>query len=376
MTSQKNPPRLKNLIKTPRNASFELVRIIAMLLIVSQHFFGHGGWRNVTGDANLFFMYLTAALFRPSVNVFVMISAYFMCTNDNMRFPIKKLGKLWLTVSFYSILLFTVFTAAGLQEFSATELLSSLFPVAGGKYWFVSAYFFMMAISPLLNAIISRLSKAQFTLICIFIIVIAGLQDLKIFNTVPLARGYTGIWFCMLYLIAAYIRKYDITLCKIKWFIGALLFVGATILITFLWTYPGNSSIVTAYMAIFIILTAKNVKISNVGISRIICFISSLTFGVYLIHDSNELRAYMYENIFHSSDFIPSQYSYLIYIGFVLITFTVCAALEYVRQIGFNGIAKLTRLIFGNKIDLLHTKLKSFTQRIADKINANDITPA
>ena len=336
-----------------------------MIFIISHHFRGHGGWAFVVGGANTFFMDLTSSLFMPSVNVFVMISAYFLCTKDNLKISWKKLGKLWLTVFFYSIVLFAVFTAIGIYQFDVRALLSSLFPIAFSKYWFVSAYFLMMIASPFLNAIVSRLNKAQFSAFAVFIIILAALQDVGVFLTIPLANGYNGIWFCLLYLLTAYFRKFDINLNKIGWIVCAIVFVAVVIFNTLVWKGPHYTSITTIYMSLFILLTAKKFAIKNVKLGKIICFISSLTFGVYLIHDSNEMRGFMYENIFHSSKFIPSKYAFLIYIGFVLLTFVVCALIEFVRQLCFNGCAKLISTLFGEKLIALQTRINSFIEKIA-----------
>lgn len=54
-------------------------------------------------------------------------------------------------------------------------------------------------------------------------------------------------------------------------------------------------------------------------------------FGIYLIHDSNEMRGYMYQNIFHASKFYDSNVSFLIMLGFVAATFFVCMAIEQLR---------------------------------------------
>ncbi|MDE7373200.1 MAG: acyltransferase, partial [Clostridia bacterium] len=251
-----------------------------MLLIIAVHFRGHGGWFDVTG-VNAYFMQLGRALFTPSVNVFVMISAYFMCTRDDMKIYWNKLGKLWLSVFFYSIVLFTVFTATGVYKFDVMSLLASLFPVTFTKYWFVSAYFLMMIASPFLNAIVSRLNKAQFSALCLFIIIVAALQDIGLFSTIRVENGGNGIWFCLLYLLAAYIRKFDIQLNRIPWIICAVVFIGIVLFITFVWTGASHPSIVSTYMSLFILLSAKKFKITNVKLSKVICFISSLTFGIY-----------------------------------------------------------------------------------------------
>lgn len=60
--------------------------------------------------------------------------------------------------------LFVVFLCIqGVESFSVEWLLSSIFPVVCGKYWFFSAYIFMMLVSPLLNIVIERIKKKRRT---------------------------------------------------------------------------------------------------------------------------------------------------------------------------------------------------------------------
>lgn len=382
-----NTPLSPNTLAAPakkqRNAAFEIVRIIAMLLIIASHFYGHGGWRYITDPAGKFFMSITRAMFLPSVNVFVMISAYFICLKDDFKIPFKRLGKLWLQVFFYGMTLYIIFVASGVYKFDALQFVGYLFPILSGKYWFISAYFLMMIASPFLNVIIKKMNKAQYLFVCIFIIIIAVLHDVGVFeNTMPLKRGYTGFWFCLLYLLAGYIRKYDIKLTKEAWVaagvgFAAMLMFSAVIEGYFPFNISlGYVSLGTLYMSVIIILAAKSISITNAGATKIICFISKLTFGVYLIHDNNELRGFMYENIFHSSKFITSDWAYLIYAGFVLLTFTVCAAIEWIRQIGFDGLDKLIHKLFGDRIQNVRTVLSDRFKKLCDKINASDTASA
>ncbi len=369
--------------KKSRNATFELVRIIAMIFIISSHFYGHGGWREVTDPAGKFFMSLTHALFLPSVNVFVMISAYFICLKDDFKIPFRKLGKLWLQVFFYGMTLYIVFVAAGVYNFDALDFVGYIFPILSGKYWFISAYFLMSVASPFLNVLIKKLNKAQYLFVCVFIIATAVLHDVQIFeNTMPLKRGYTGWWFCLLYLLAGYIRKYDVKLTKPAWIPAIIGFVAIVIYTAVLEGYmPFNislsyTSLGTLYMSVIILVAAKSIKIENAKAAKIICFVSKLTFGVYLIHDNNELRGFMYEKIFHSSRFLTSDVAYLIYVGFVLLTFIVCAAIEWIRQIGFDGVDKLVHKLFGGKLKAAQAAVSGKIKALCDRINATDASAA
>lgn len=313
-----------------RNIAFDIARIVAMFLIVSTHFLGHGGFIDHMVGANFVFGRILYSLFSPSVNVFVLISAYFTCRSTKLNR--RKLIKLYAQVWTYSVALFIAFIIVnGKESFSVQWLLSSLFPVVSGKYWFFSAYIFMMLASPFLNVIIGNIDKKTHFAICIFAIV-AGIlsSDVHIVPQLSLEEGFSVAWFILLYFIGAFIRKYDVKVPK-KWiFIPILVYVATFIAGYFL--NSSHASIIRTAPAVIILLALKDVKMQSGAAAKFVVSLSSKMFGVYLIHDSNEMRSYMYENIFHCSEYYQSKYAFLIMLGFITVTFIVCIMIEEVRQ--------------------------------------------
>ena len=313
-----------------RNIAFDIARIVAMFLIVSTHFLGHGGFIDHMVGANFVFGRILYSLFSPSVNVFVLISAYFTCRSTKLKW--RKLIKLYAQVWTYSVALFIAFIIVnGKESFSVQWLLSSLFPVVSGKYWFFSAYIFMMLASPFLNVIIGNIDKKTHFAICIFAIV-AGIlsSDVHIVPQLSLEEGFSVAWFILLYFIGAFIRKYDVKVPK-KWiFIPILVYVATFIAGYFL--NSSHASIIRTAPAVIILLALKDIKMQSGAAAKFVVSLSSKMFGVYLIHDSNEMRSYMYENIFHCSEYYQSKYAFLIMLGFITVTFIVCIMIEEVRQ--------------------------------------------
>lgn len=335
-------------LKEPRNATFDLARIVAMFLIVSSHFLGHGGWINNMVGANLVFAKLLRSFFYPAVNVFVLSSAYYTC-KGNGKIRWKKIGKLYATLWFYSMLLFIVFTATKTQEFSSQGLLSSLFPVICGKYWFFSAYVFFSLSTPFLNIVIRNISKKQHLVIALAGLILGSLSsDASAIVQVGLQRGYSYLWFVLLYFIGSYIRIYDIKITRKTVFIPIILY--CITIVAGCFVSVGHSSILSSVGAILIILACKHVRIKSQVASKTITYISGLMFGVYLIHDSPEIRGYMYENIFHSSSYYRHNLSFFILVGFISLTFLSCAFAEFLRkQLERFAMFVCKRLIIKNK---------------------------
>lgn len=109
-------------------------------------------------------------------------------------------------------------------------------------------------------------------------------------------------------------------------------------------------SIVRSASAIILLVALKDVKTTSVRLSKFVTCVSATMFGIYLIHDSNEMRGYMYQNIFHASKFYDSNVSFLIMLGFVAATFFACMAIEQLRLLidkpitmAFEKLVKTTR---------------------------------
>ena len=100
-------------VSRKRDIGIEILRMLAMLLIVCQHFLNHGGIYKNAGE-NVFLLHLINQLFAPSVNIFVLISGYFSL---NSHFKWQKPAGLYLQVIFYLLLMPLVGAAFG-QEIS------------------------------------------------------------------------------------------------------------------------------------------------------------------------------------------------------------------------------------------------------------------
>lgn len=333
--------------KKKRQANFELLRIICMLLIISWHFVLHGQWNGKMVGVNAVFGKILASIFMPSVNLFVMISAYFSCQSTATNVNLKKILKLWLPVFFYSVVLFIIPICTKTLAYDKMSLIDSIFPFISGKYWFFSAYILLMLCAPFLNIIINKISTKQHFIICLFFAIAGCIQsDLHYgFPQASFSNGYNILWFIGLYFIASLIQRTDFSICKkpLSIAIAAILYI-----ISLVWGYYGAnySSLIITISSIIVFCFFKELKINNQVISKIICKISTLTFGVYLIHDSPQTRAYMYNTIFHSYKFYENKFAFLILLGFIGLTFVVCAIIEFIRQEAFKYTWLISKHIF------------------------------
>lgn len=347
--------------KNSRNTGLDLLRIMAMLMILTLHYLGKGGALQVEGKTSYIVWFLEISCM-VAVNVYILISGYFLVDS---KFSWKKVFKLCKETWFYSILFFIIELVLG-NGATIKEILCAIFPILLKVYWFVTIYILLYIMSPYLNILIHHLNKKQHLSLCLILVVIFSvihlvLPPMGILN--PMG-GYGIIWFIILYLIAGYVKKHVkikksckmlITYFGITIFVMAMKFILEYILKehTTLVSYVER---IFQYYSIFILINSlclflyfKDISIKNIRITKIITVISPLTFGVYLIHENIFVAKYLYSNIFCSLDYANAGiFQFLInYIIFIVAVFSICCIIDYTRSKLFNKLSmtKLSKTI-------------------------------
>ena len=114
-----------------RNSTIELLRIISMVMIVAQHYAIHGGFDWLPSDTNFshYWYNLISIGGRAGVDIFVLITGFYLIDDKHTRIDIKRILKFWGEIFFYSIACFFIFTLAGKNDFSIKAVVESLFPI-------------------------------------------------------------------------------------------------------------------------------------------------------------------------------------------------------------------------------------------------------
>ena len=122
-----------------RKANIELLRLIAMMMVVTIHYIGRGHiLENVqmfSGDYFLFNFWNSVIVM--AVNLFVIISGYFLIES---RIRVQKLIDIVIEVFIWSLGIYIVLTLTGFVPFSLVGLVKSAFPILTKQYWFVSVF--------------------------------------------------------------------------------------------------------------------------------------------------------------------------------------------------------------------------------------------
>ncbi len=340
--------------KKTRQIGFEILRIIAIFLIACHHVMNHGGV--MKNSSNTLWLRLLNSIFLISVNVFVLITGYFLTTS---KITFKKIFKLWAQVVFYSVFAYLFVTLTlNKGSFSIKTFIRSFMPIIYNKYWFFTAYFLLYLISPFLNVLIKNLKQKDLLLFILglLIVVFLGNKSYPIRSVVNFNQGYTVFWFVVLYFIAGYLRLYPLKLKRIVYLIIFIVSVAYTWICT-IFKFKSNLFLrlihsgisYDSYMAIIasvsIFLLFADIRCKNEKVTKSVSWISSFSFGIYLFHESSPLRNIIYfdwfkvQNIYNSAFAVWHVMYYALWI--LLLGFVV----ELLRRFIIYVVKKIYKLI-------------------------------
>lgn len=336
---------MSNLVRADikeRQSNLEVLRIISMVLIVAHHFqLDRDFERDENGlsvhPMNEFTLNLLHSGGKVGVNIFMLLSGYFL--KDQGVKP-KALIKTWVqTIMWSHIILFAEFFRRPLYTH---DYLYGLFPVMSYSYWYVSAYFTVMLLSPIITHTVSHASDLRLILLLVTMFVTMSVLDW------PDCTAYCNImWLVFVSLLGASLKRFErlkesITL---KFCASALilsLFCSISSIYYFI-TYPTSNyaqryggyaltfdirSPMSLILSVLAFLVATKTSIQSCYVNAV----AGCTFGVYLIHESPFLRYDIWHTIMQTSRY-QDEATFPAYA--LLDIFTVyisCSALELLRQ--------------------------------------------
>ncbi len=356
-----------NFIPKKRNTNIELLRILIMVLIIMSHYACHGGAYDMADGLN---KYIAAGLTlggKISVDIFIMITGYYMVNSD---FKFIRIIRLELTVIFYSIVFYLI--ACLLWKTDTWNFLSirnSLLPTItnmNDAYWFIPEYIAIILIAPFVNIVVERLSKKIFKILLMILLIAVSIIP-SIFFCTPIYDGNIST-FIFLYLFGGYLKKYG-TDIKIKRAVLIIAFIGIWIVHSILLInlrenlklsveyglFPDMlrqcNYILTIISATCIFLFFLRVHISYVGF---INKIASNVVAIYLIHDNKYFRQYAWNNIFKTYNFFDSKYMFVHAFVCTMIIFISCCVIEGIRKrLVSNFVGKIEKSSWIVRIDNL-----------------------
>lgn len=336
---------LSSISTGPRQTNMELLRIVAMALVLIVHadFFALGSpdchdlqINPLSSSVRIFF----EALAIVCVNIFVLISGWF-----KIRPSIRGFLNFIFQCFFFYVGIYAVMIALGSVELSLKGILQCIGLLPGS--WFIKAYIGLYILSPVLNAFCDVATPKQlcFTTLAFYI-----------FQTIYRCTGavsffefgYSTMSFIGLYLLAQSIKLY--TFEVYKW--GGVIYLITTIALSLIYILVlhlelspdfwmmkifgyNNPLVVFSSLSIFMWFTTLNIKYN-----RFINWLSASSFAVFLFHcNPNILHKVYLPSIRSIYDQYDGLMCILLILVFLVAIYTVSVLLDQVRIMCWQKIS-------------------------------------
>lgn len=351
-----------------RQSNFELMRIIAMLMIIVWHIIIHGHLiENTTGLTNLF-LNLLLCICIVHVNSFVLLMGYFQYEKS---FSLNKFLKLFNAQWFYKIIFAVLALVTGIVAISKPRFILEILPIGSpNNYWFIYCYLGTYLLSPFINKFIAFIDKKDYRNCLIVCFVLFSVVAYITHGSIIDNNGSTIYQFIFLYLLGAYLHKYpikdNIYLKKYSnnkllliFSLGFILFTIINFLIQVFAIYMINTNNSIIRTISLYILDSKYYYSSPVTILQTVCFflffgainvkskfiniISSTTLGIYLIHDNSYVRTIIYKAL--KIDLSVHSKMHIVYsLSMSIFIFAICSFIEIIRIFIFKKISERKKM--------------------------------
>ena len=277
-----------------RNNNFDILRIIAMLMIIIHHItindFGLQKYlvsnEMILSNKQTLILIIINSLVVIGVNIFFLLSGYF-----RINLSLKKIINLIACVYLLYGIITTIGILLGFVPFNNTTIKNLLNPF--GLYWFLLAYLLIALLSPILNLVIKKITKKQsislFIIIILFFVLYPNIDD----GVTNINSGYSLIWGLSLYIIGGLINKFKVMNKKgiLLYFIFAII-NSITIYLLFkgnrfdlAWKQYSYNNILVFLQSISLFIGFNSLK-KQIGNHKIISLFASSTLITYLFHST------------------------------------------------------------------------------------------
>ena len=331
------------LTNNTRQSNFELLRILCALFIIAGHIIMIHDI-GATMSSSWIISHGLRPLFMCAVNTFVLISGYF-----GIQLKAKKMWQMNDMVTFYSIFLFAVACVWGGHILNLKKDILFFAPVLTKQYWFITVYFALCFLSPVLNLIVEKAEKSFlkhsiWTGICLFVGV-PTLGYLLNFGAIAEDAGYGIVNFSLLYMIGRYIKLYN-PFEKYKSRNFLLLFFCANIIcglfqIFYSYLLGFSFSSFISYNTLFVFFASIALfgyfQKLNIPSNSTINWLSSFCLCSYVIHLHPYIFKWMLGSVLNVPNLQGLYYLCSIFL-FPIGIYLVCVIIESIRRFIFKFI--------------------------------------
>lgn len=324
-----------------RNSSIELLRIIAMFMILMHHFVVHNGYDELNlplGPERIFFQLVMAGGGKVGVVIFFSISAWFFLDREQtIKSNLKRVWIMERELLFWSLALMMFYLVFDRADLGPKLMVRSLVPLSTGIWWYATAYAIFLMLLPFLSKGLKVLSREYHLALAATVLVIWGLTSF-IPGMIGINDGFFGFIYLFI-LISAYKWYMEPFTTRQVWLmIGTglgffLLYTCASITLSLLGYdmgiyITGDWKLPVIMVGFGMFLLFDRVTFHNRTINRI----AQSAFAVYLITDYAASRKLFWVKLFNLQDLYQQPFAILQILGILLTIYAICILIDFARQ--------------------------------------------
>lgn len=339
--------------QTTRQSSIELLRIIAIVLILAHHFVTHNVDNMIPMEHSLrrsvilLFEYVPGKI---GIALFFIISAWFLAKKSaSLRSCIHKIWMLELELLFWGIVGIIAEVIISPATVTDQTYLNGIFPLTRGTWWYASAYALFLLFLPFVLDGLRNLGKHRHKQLCI--IMIGAWGFLSFVPGAALDIGLNVIGFYYVFTLITYYRWYmnpiSVRSAAVILAISLALIIAWNLCMEQIWHDPTDGSmasyvlvvdrewslpVLAASFSLFVLCNAWDMH------SLVINKVAAAAFGVYLITDQPFARVMLWQKVF-PLEMVYSHATWLLrFVLIVAVVFIVATLVELLRKQAFSHI--------------------------------------
>lgn len=355
-----------------RLANIECLRCIAMLFIVLNHSIlniATGRLSLLTNPFNFCIIDLLYQVVYTGVNIFVLISGYFLINTTQQNTNWNKILQLWLTVFFYSISIYIFSLILNWEILDIKTLIRYLMPIRYNSYWFITQYIGLFIMAPFFARWAHFMKKEEYKAMLLSLFILTSIIQLH-----GLKGGFSLIWFIFLFMFAGYIRLYEnesITISKWSKRPGTIFIMSSLLLFFFSFLINGDTLNIVTYFGFyngpllfissvsFFLYYKKKTESKTI---KTIAKLSPYMFGVYLIHEHPIIKEHLWTYLNNQINDVTIYI--LLLVAFIILI--LCTFIEFIRQsiFKFLKINDVFNFLLNTSFIFITTHLKKFNHHV------------
>lgn len=362
-----------------RNASMDIIRIVAAFTVLSVHFFLHNGfYGNIVQGVPMYIMVLMRTLFSVCVPLFMILTGYLMSHKTLSRKYYSGISKT-LIVFVLATLACMIFKAVHDNEpLSLKSFILGTLDFTGANYsWYIEMYIGLFLLVPFLNLAYNKLKnkrqKQVLVLTLVFLTIIPTLFNIFNFDNpawwsdpkssdtfaklVP--SWWMGFYPIAYYFTGCYIREYGIKLktrSMLVLFLLAILIFGTfnfyrsygTTFKSGIYVYWYGFEPYILSVLLFVLLSRIKTDNMNEKVKFVLWKVSDLALGIYLISYIFDMLVYpvLNEKITTMTDRLP----------FYFVTVPIVFICSMLASAVMNIAAKYIQIFFNKLVEFIKTQ--------------------